>query len=87
MKTKNCKKKPKSFTNNTLISQTIKRRKTVCLAYQQGNVFEKLKENAKFSEMIKHFGVGKFTIKFKVNIMKLTKKHPKIKKSSLLYFS
>ena len=54
-----------------------KHKKTIWLAYQQGNIFEKFKENAKLIEMIKQFGYGKFTIKFKIKAVKLTNKDPK----------
>ena len=53
------------------------------MAYEQGKVFEKFKENAKFIEMIRQFGYSKSTIIFKINIVKLINKHPKIKNSSL----
>ena len=53
------------------------------LAHQQGIVFEILKENAKFIEMVKQFGVSKSTIILKINIANLINKRPKIKNSSL----
>ena len=59
-----------------------KKRNVVWLAYQQGKVFEKFKEITKFIEMIKQFRVGRSTIIFKINIVKLINKHPKIKNSS-----
>ena len=59
-----------------------KKRNIVWLAYQQGKVFEKFKESTKFIEMIKQFRVGRSTIIFKINIVKLINKHPKIKNSS-----
>ena len=59
-----------------------KKRNVVWLAYQQGKVFEKFKESTKFIEMIKQFRVGRSTIIFKINIVKLINKHPKIKNSS-----
>ena len=46
-------------------------------------VFEKFKENVKFIEMVKQFGVGKSTIIFKIKIVKLINKYPKAKNSSL----
>ena len=39
-----------------------KNRNIIWLAYQQGKVFEKFKENAKFIKMLKQFGISKFTI-------------------------
>ena len=59
-----------------------KKRNIVWLAYQQGKVFEKFKESTKFIEMIKQFRVGRSTIIFKINIVKLINKHPKIKNFS-----
>ena len=59
-----------------------KKRNVVWLAYQQGKVFEKFKESTKFIEMIKQFRVGRSTIIFKINIVKLINKHPKIKNFS-----
>ena len=60
-----------------------KNRNIIWLAYQQGNVFEKFKENAKFIKMLKQFGISKFTIIFKINMVQLINKQPKIKNSSL----
>ena len=48
----------------------------ICLAHQQGKVFEKLKENSKFVEMVKQFGYCKPTITFKINIQRLYKEAP-----------
>ena len=60
-----------------------KNRNIIWLAYQQGKVFEKFKENAKFIKMLKQFGISKFTIIFKINMVQLINKQPKIKNSSL----
>ena len=60
-----------------------KNRNITWLAYQQGKVFEKFKENAKFIKMLKQFGISKFTIIFKTNMVQLINKQPKIKNSSL----
>ena len=60
-----------------------KHRNIIWLAYQQGKVFEKFKENAKFIKMLKQFGISKFTIIFKINMVQLINKQPKIKNSSL----
>ena len=53
------------------------------MTYQQRKVFEKFKENAKFIEMVRHFDYSKPTIIFKMNIVKVIIKHPKIKNSFL----
>ena len=60
-----------------------KNRNIIWLAQQQGKVFEKFKENAKFIKMLKQFGISKFTIIFKMNMVQLINKQPKIKNSSL----
>ena len=60
-----------------------KNRNIIWLAYQQGKVFEKFKENTKFIKMLKQFGISKFTIIFKINMVQLINKQPKIKNSSL----
>ena len=43
----------------------------VYLAYQQGKVFIKFKENEKFSEMVKQFEISKSTIIIKTNTIKV----------------
>ena len=58
----------------------------VCLAYQQEKVFKKFKENAKFTEMVKRFGVSRSTIKFKINIVKLIDMHPKTQNSTISFY-
>ena len=60
-----------------------KKKNIVWSAYQQGKVFKKFKENAKFIDVVKQFGVSKSTIIFKINILKLIDKHPKIKNTLL----
>ena len=60
-----------------------KNKSIIWLAYQQGNVFEKFKENAKFIKMVRQLSYGKSTITFKINIVRLINKHPKVKNSSL----
>ena len=67
-KTKSCKKKPKKVEKSDEAEQIIhefekiiksKKRNMLWLAYQQGKVFKKLKENAKFIEIVKQFGSSK----------------------------
>ena len=60
-----------------------KNKNIIWLGYQQGKVFEQFKENAKFIEMVRQFGYSKFTIIFKITIVKRINKHPKINNSSL----
>ena len=57
--------------------------KNIWLAYQEGKIFENCIKNAKPFKMVKQFSVSKSTIIFKINIVKLITKYPKIKNSSL----
>ena len=57
--------------------------KSIWLVHQQGKVFKKFKENAKFIEMVKQFGYSKSTIIYKINIVKLINKYRKVNNSSL----
>ena len=50
----------------------------IFFAYQQGKVFRKFKENGKFNSLIKQFKITKSTIIFKINIVKLVDKYPKM---------
>ena len=45
-----------------------KKRNIIWLAYQQGRVFEKFKENANFVEIVKELGVTKSTSIFKLKL-------------------
>ena len=61
----------------------IRSKNIIWLAYQQAKVFEKFVKNAKFIELVKQCGFSKFTIIFKINIVKCINKHSKIKNASL----
>ena len=50
----------------------------IFFAYQQGKVFRKFKENRKFNSLFKQFKITKGTIIFKINIVKLVDKYPKM---------
>ena len=84
LKTKNCNIKPRKLKSDETVeiiheyTQIIKseNKNIICLAYQQGKVFEKLKENSKIIEMVKQFGYCKPTITFKINIVRLYKEAP-----------
>ena len=52
-------------------------------AYHQGQVFKRLKEKEKFTELVNELGIHKNTIIFKSNVFKLCKKYPKLMKSSI----
>lgn len=51
--------------------------------HRQGCVFKIFKESNKFVEMVKELEVSKSTIYFKINLVKILGKYPKLKKSSL----
>ena len=59
------------------------KKKIIFLAYQQGKVFRKFKENIKFNSLIEQFKITKGTIIFKINIVKLVDKYPKMMISSV----
>ena len=46
--------------------------------YHPGKVFRRIKEKLKFIKLAKEFKVHKTTMVFKVNIVKLIDKHPKL---------
>ena len=60
----------------------IKNKEIINVAYHQEQVFNRFKENEKFTKLVGKLGIHKTTIIFKVNVFKLCKKHPKILKSS-----
>ena len=55
----------------------------MCFAYQQGNVCRKFKENRKFKSLVEQFKITKGTTIFKVNIVKLVNKYPRMMTSSI----
>ena len=52
-------------------------------AYHQGQVFKRFKEKKKFAKLIGELGIHKTTIIFRINVLKLCKKFPKLLKSSI----
>ena len=48
------------------------------VAYHQGQVFKRFKEQEQFAKLISEFGIHKTTIIFRINVFKLCKKHPKL---------
>ena len=62
----------KSMKNNILI-----------LAYHQGLIFKKFKENSKFTGAVTNLAIGKVTINFKKGIIKFTLTTLRCEKSSL----
>ena len=55
----------------------------IFLAYQQGKKFRKFKENRKFKSLVGQFKITKGTIIFKMNIVNLVKRYPKMMTSSV----
>ena len=48
-----------------------------------GKIFKKFKDDTEFKNLIEQFGIGKSTIIFKINIVKLVDKYKKIVKLSV----
>ena len=46
--------------------------------YEQDKIFKKSKDNAKFTHLVKQFGIIRSTIIFKIFIVKLADKYPKM---------
>ena len=53
----------------------------LCLAYQQGETFERFKANASFINMVKEFERYKSVMLFKILIVKFVNKYQSMKKS------
>ena len=56
------------------------------LAYQQGIIFRKFKENNKFISAVTEFKISKTTINFKIDIVNFIDKHPKMRTSCISLF-
>ena len=52
-------------------------------AYEQGKIFRKFKEDAKFKNLVEQFGINRTTIIFKINVVKLVNKYPERLTSSV----
>ena len=64
-----------------------KKKNIICIAYHQEKVFQKFKEKDKFIKLVKEVKAHKTTMIFKINIVKLIDKYPKLMKSPVpLYF-
>ena len=61
----------------------MRKKGIINVAYYQGQVFKKFKENKKFTELSTELGIHKNTIIFRINVFKLCKKHPKLLNSSI----
>ena len=55
----------------------------IFFAYQQDEVFRKFKQNRKLKNLVERFKITKGTIIYKINIVKLIDKDPKIMTSSI----
>ena len=59
------------------------KKKIICFAYEQGKIFKKFKKDTNFNNLAKQFGINRSTVIFKINIVKLVDKYPKMLTSSL----
>ena len=70
--------------DNTEKNIRSKKSNILWLAYQQGQIFEKFTKQMKiFIDMIKKRSISKYTILFKIFIVKFVSKYPRMKKCSL----
>ena len=60
-----------------------KKKGIINVTYHQGQVFKRFKEKEKFATLVSELGIHKITIIFKINLLKLCKKYPKLLKSSI----
>ena len=69
------------------IERVIKSRKNsiLILAYHQGVVFKRFKENSMFTSAVISLKISKSTINFKIGIVQFIHDYPKMKK--IIYFS
>ena len=67
------------------IERVIKSRKNsiLVLAYHQGIIFKRFKENSMFTSAVTNLKVSKSTINFKIGIVQFSHDYPKMKKSSI----
>ena len=67
------------------IEHVIKSRKNsiLVLAYHQGVIFKRFKENNMFASAVTSLKISKSTINFKIGIVQLIHDYPKTKKSSI----
>ena len=60
-----------------------KKKGIISIAYHQGKVFKKFKDEEKFLTLVSRLGIHKNTMIFKINVRKLCEKHLKLLKSSI----
>ena len=56
------------------------------LANQQGMVFQKFKKNNKFVNAVTEFEISKTTMNFKIDVVNIFDKYPKMRKSCISLF-
>ena len=64
-----------------------KKNNILVLAYYQGIIFKKFKENSKFTSAVADLKISKATVNFKIGIIKFIDDDPKMRKSSFLFTS
>ena len=60
-----------------------KKNNILILAYHQGIIFKKYKENNRFTSAVAKFEINKATINFKIGIINFIDDYPRMKKSSI----
>ena len=60
-----------------------KKKGLISIAYYQGKVFTRFKENKKFIKLVSQLGIHKNTIIFKINVFKLCERYPRLLRSSI----
>ena len=60
-----------------------KKNNILMLAYHQGIIFKKCKENSRFTSAVSKFKISKATINFKIDIIKFIDDYPRMQKSSI----
>ena len=60
-----------------------KKNNILMLAYHQGIIFKKYKDNTTFTSAVAKFKISKATINFKIGIIKFIDDYPKMRKSSI----
>ena len=70
------------------IDKMIKNNKIniLMLTYRQSIIFRKFKENNKFGGAVTKFKIRKTTINFKIDMVNVIDKHPKMQKSCISLF-
>lgn len=61
----------------------IKKKGILNIAYRQGSLFQQFKEPDKFVEKFNESGVSKSKVYFKIKVVKILEKYPRLKSSSL----